>query len=118
MEALTEIRRNQSQKRKISQGDLMSLDFIYNNENSSKSDFKENSIVKTYDDDSVAIANELIELINKRLTEKQLIQFKYMLQGLTPKETEKITGENVRSINKKRVLVRRKAKTVIDKYYK
>ena len=88
MEALTEIRRNQSQKRKISQGDLMSLDFIYNNENSSKSDFKENSIVKTYDDDSTAIANEIIELINKRLTEKQLIQFKYILQGLTPKETE------------------------------
>ena len=96
----------------------MSLDYIYNNENSSKSNFKENSIVKTYDDDSKAIANELIELINKRLTEKQLVQFKYMLQGLTPKETEKITGENVRSINKKRVMVRRKAKDVIDKYYK
>ena len=52
MEALTTIRRNQSQKRKISQGDLLSLDFIYNNENSKKSDFRENSIVKTYDDDS------------------------------------------------------------------
>ena len=96
----------------------MSLDYIYNNENSSKSDFKENSIVKTYDDDSIAIANEIIELINKRLTEKQLIQFKYMLQGLTPKETEKITGENVKSINKKRVMVRRKAKDVIEKYYR
>ena len=118
MEALTTIRRNQSQKRKISQGDLLSLDFIYNNENSKKSDFRENSIVKTYDDDSTPIVNEIIELINKRLTEKQLIQFKYMLQGLTPKETEKITGENVKSINKKRVMVRRKAKDVIDKYYK
>ena len=96
----------------------MSLDYIYNNENSSKSNFKENNIVKTYDDDSKAIANEIVELINKRLTEKQLIQFKYMLQGLTPKETEKITGENVKSINKKRVMVRRKAKDVIDKYYK
>ena len=99
MEALTEIRRNQSQKRKISQRDLMSLDFTYINENSSKSNFKENSIVKTYDDDSTTIANEIIELINKRLTENQLIQFNYMLQGLTPKETEKITGENVKSIN-------------------
>lgn len=118
MEALTTIRKNQSQKRKISQGDLLSLDFIYNNENSSKSDFKENSIVKSYDDDSTPIVNEIIELINKRLTEQQLIQFKYMLQGLTPKETEKITGENIRSINKKRVMVRRKAKTVIDNYYK
>ena len=118
MEALTTIRRNQSQKRKISQGDLLSLDFIYNNENSKKSDFRENSIVKTYDDDSTPIANELVELINKRLTDKQLIQFKYMLQGLTPKETEKITGESVGSINKKRVMVRRKAKDVIDKYYK
>ena len=48
MEALTTIRRNQSQKRKISQGDLLSLDFIYNNENSSKSDFKENSIELLY----------------------------------------------------------------------
>ena len=86
-ESLTTIRRYQSQKRKISQGDLMSLDFIYNNENSSKGDFKENSIVKTYDDDSIAIANEMVELISKRLTEKQLEQFKYMLQGLTPKET-------------------------------
>ena len=118
MEALTTIRRNQSQKRKISQGDLLSLDFIYNNENSSKSNFKENSIVKTYDDDSAAIANEIIELINKRLTEKQLVQFKYMLQGLTPKQTEKITGENIKSINKKRVMVRRKAKDIIDKYYR
>ena len=118
MEALTVIRRNQSQKRKISQGDLMSLDFIYNNENSSKSDFKENSIVKTYDDDSIAIANELIDLIKNRLTEKQQIQFKYMLQGLSPKETEKITGENIKSINKKRVMVRRKAKNVIEKYYR
>ena len=97
---------------------MLSLDFIYNNENSSKSDFKENSIVKTYDDDSIAIADEIIELINKRLTEQQLILFKYMLQGLTPKETEKITGENVKSINKKRVMVRRKAKDVIDKYYR
>ena len=96
----------------------MSLDFIYNNENSKKSDFRENNIVKTYDDDSTAIASELIELINKRLTEKQLIQFKYMLQGLTPKETEKITGENVKSINKKRVMIRRKAKDVIEKYYR
>ena len=118
MEALTTIRRNQSQKRKISQGDMLSLDFIYNNENSKKGDFRENSIVKTYDDDSTTIANEIIELINKRLTEQQLIQFKYMLQGLTPKETEKITGENVKSINNKRVMVRRKAKDVIDKYYK
>ena len=118
MEALTTIRRNQSQKRKISQTDLVSLDFIYNNENSKKSDFKENSIAKTYDDDSTTIANEIIELINKRLTEKQQIQFKYMLQGLTPKETEKMTCENVRAINKKRVMVRRKAKDVIDKYYK
>ena len=117
-EALTTIRRNQAQKRKISQGDLVSLDYIYNNENSSKSDFKENSIAKTYDDDSKAIANEIIELINKRLTEKHLIQFNYMLQGLTPKETEKITGERVTSINKKRVMVRRKAKDVIDKYYR
>ena len=96
----------------------MSLDFIYNNENSKKSDFRENSIAKTYDDDSKAIANEIIELINKRLTEHQLIQFKYMLQGLTPKETGKITGENIKSINKKRVMVRRKAKDIIDKYYK
>ena len=117
-EALTTIRRNQSQKRKISQCDLVSLDFIYNNENSSKSDFKENSIAKTYDDDSTAIANEIIELINKRLTEKQLVQFKYMIQGLTPKETEKLTGESRKYINKKRVMVRRKAKDVIDKYYK
>ena len=118
MEALTTIRRNQSQKRKISQGDLLSLDFIYNNENSKKSDFRENSIVKTFDDDSKAIANEIVELISKRLSEKQLIQFKYMLQGLTPKETEKLTGENVKSINKKRVMIRRKAKDVIDKYYR
>ena len=118
MEALTTIRRNQSQKRKISQADLLSLDFIYNNENSKKSDFRENSLVKTFDDDSTAIANELIELINKRLTEEQLIQFKYMLQGLKPKEVEKITGENVRLINQKRVLVKRKAKDVINKYYK
>ena len=118
MEALTTIRKYQSQKRKISQGDLMSLDYIYNNENSSKSDFKENSIVKTYDDDSTTIANEIVELINKRLTEQQLIQFKYMLQGLTPKEVEKITGENTKSISKKRIMIRRKAKIVIDKYYK
>ena len=36
MEALTVIRKNQSQKRKISQADLLSLDFIYNNEYSKK----------------------------------------------------------------------------------
>ena len=41
-----------------------------------------------------------------------------MLQGLTPKETEKMTGENVKSINKKRVMVRRKAKDVIVIYYR
>ena len=118
MEALSTIRRNQSQKRKISQGDLMSLDYIYNNENSSKSNFKENNIVKTYDDDSIAIADEIIELINKRLTKKQLIQFKYMLEGLTPKEIEKLTGENRKSIDRKRVMVRRKAKNVLEKYYR
>ena len=94
------------------------LFIIYNNENSSKSNFKENNIVKTYDDDSIAIADEIIELINKRLTEKQLIQFKYMLQGLTPKEIEKLTGENSKSINQKRVLVKRKAKNVLEKYYR
>ena len=118
MEALTTIRRNQSQKRKISQEDLLSLDYIYNNENSSKSNFKENNIVKTYDDDSTVITNEIVELINKRLTEQQLIQFKYMLQGLTPKEIEKITGENRKSIDKKRVMIRRKAKNVLEKYYR
>ena len=118
MEALTTIRRNQSLKRKISQDDLLSLDLINNNENSKKSDFRENSIAKTYDDDSTPIVNEIVELITKRLTEKQLLQFKYMLQGLTPKVTENITGENVKSINKKRVMVRRKAKDVIDKYYR
>ena len=118
MEALTTIRKNQSQKRKISQGDLMSLDFIYNNENSKKGDFRENSLVKTYDDDSTTIANEIIELINKRLTEQQQIQFKYMLQGLTPKEIEKLTGENRKSIDKKRVMIRRKARNVLEKYYR
>ena len=60
----------------------------------------------------------MVELISNRLTEKQLEQFKYMLQGLTPKETEKLTGESRKYINKKRVMVRRKAKDVIDKYYK
>ena len=53
MEALTTIRKNQSQKRKISQGDLLSLDFIYNNENSSKSDFKENRVYKKDSEDDV-----------------------------------------------------------------
>ena len=47
MEALTEIRRNQSQKRKISKEDLKSIDYIHNNENTKKSDFRENNIVKT-----------------------------------------------------------------------
>ena len=41
-----------------------------------------------------------------------------MLQGLTPKEIEKITGENRKTIDNKRVMIRRKAKDVIDKYYK
>ena len=41
-----------------------------------------------------------------------------MIQGLTPKETEKLTAENDKSINKKRVMVRRKAKDAIDKYYR
>ena len=41
-----------------------------------------------------------------------------MLQGLKPKEVEKITGENVRLIYQKRVMVKRKAKDVIVNYYK
>ena len=118
MEALTVIRRNQSQKRKISQGDLMSLDFIYNNENSSKSDFKENSIVKTYDDDSIAIANELIDLIKNRLTDEQKIEFNYMLKGYNPKDVNKLTGKSTQTIHNNRVMIKRKAKNVIERYYR
>ena len=41
-----------------------------------------------------------------------------MLEGLTPKEIEKLTGENRKSIDKKRVMIRRKAKSVLEKYYR
>lgn len=117
MEALTIIRNHQSQKRKISQENLMSLDYIYNNENSNKSNFKENNIVETNDDDSIVIANELIELINKRLSEQQLIQFNYMLKGYKPKDVSKITGQSTKTIHNHRVMIKRKAKEEIDKYY-
>ena len=118
MEALTTIRKHQSQKRKISQVNLMSLDYIHNNENSNKSNFKENNIVETYDDDTIEIANELIELIRNRLTDEQKIQFNYMLKGYKPKDVNKITGQTTKTIHNHRVMIRRKAKDIIDKYYK
>ena len=117
MEALTIIRKHQSQKRKISQANLMSLDYIYNNENSNKSNFKENNIVETYDDDTIEIANELIELIRNRLTNEQKIHFNYMLKGYKPKDVNKITGQSTKTIHNHRVMIRRKAKEEIDKYY-
>ena len=117
MEALTVIRKYQSQKRKISQVNLLSLDYIYNNENSNKSNFKENNIVETYDDDTIEIANELIELIRNRLTNEQKIQFNYMLKGYKPKDVNKITGQSIKTIHNHRVMIKRKAKEEIEKYY-
>ena len=118
MEALTVIRKHQSQKRYIKQEDLMSLDYIYNNENSNKSNFKENNIVETYDDDTIEIAKELIELIRNRLTNEQKIQFNYMLKGYKPKDVNKITGQSIKTIHNHRVMIKRKAKEVIERYYR
>ena len=39
-----------------------------------------------------------------------------MLQGLTPKDVEKLTGVNHKEIQQKRVMIRRKAKQEIEKY--
>lgn len=116
MEALTVIRKHQSQKRKISKSDLMSLDYIYNNENSNKSNFKENNIAETYDDDTIGITNELINLIKNRLTDEQKIQFNYMLKGYTPKDVSKMTGQSIKTISNNRTMVKRKAKDIIERY--
>ena len=114
-ESLNILKKHQTYKRKISQENLVSIDYI-NNDTHSQNTFRENNILESYDDYTVDYAKDLTNLINKRLTEEQKVQFGYMLQGLTPKDVEKLTGVNHKEIQQKRVMIRRKAKQEIEKY--
>lgn len=105
----------QRQKRKISQENLVSIDYI-NNDEHSKNTFKENNVLESYDDYTEEYVRELLPKIKARMTEEQLRQLDFMLQGLTPKDVEKLTGESHKDVQKKRVMIRRKAKQEIEKF--
>ena len=109
------LKKHQTKKRKISQENLMSIDFI-NNDEHSKNTFKENNILECYDDYTEEYVKELLPKIKARMTEEQLRQLEFMLQGLTPKDVEKLTGESHKDIQQKRVMIRRKAKQEIEKF--
>lgn len=115
MEVLNILNKHQTYKRKISQKNLASIEYI-NNDIHSSDIFKENNLLESYDDYTKEIASDLYKLIMARLTEEQKVQFGYMLQGLTPKDVEKLTGMNHKEVQQRRVMVRRKAKQEIEKY--
>ena len=117
MEVLNILKKYQTHKRKISQENLASLDYI-NNDTHSSDIFKENNLAEYYDDYTKEIASDLYKLIITRLTEEQKVHFGYMLQGLTPKDVEKLTGINHKEVQQRRVMIRRKAKQEIEKYNK
>lgn len=114
-ESLNILKKHQTKKRKIAQENLVSIDYI-NNDSHSSNTFRENNVVESYDDYTEEYVQELIPKIKARLTGEQLRQFGFMLQGLTPKDVEKATGENHKSVQKKRVMIRRKAKQEIEKF--
>ena len=115
MEVMNILKKNQTYKRKISQENLASIDYI-NNDIHSSDIFKENNLLESYDDYTKEIAIDLYKLIIARLTEEQKVHFGYMLQGLTPKDVEKLIGMNHKEVQQKRVMIRRKAKQEIEKY--
>lgn len=114
-ETLNVLKKHQTKKRKISQENLVSIDFI-NNDEHSKNTFKENNILEFYDDYTEEYVKELLPKIKARMTEEQLRQLEFMLQGLTPKDVEKVTGESHKDVQQKRVMIRRKAKQEIEKF--
>ena len=115
MEVMNILKKNQTYKRKISQENLASIDFL-NNDTHSSDTFRENNLLESYDDYTKEIASDMYKLIMARLTEEQKVQFGYMLQGLTPKDVEKLTGMNHKEVQQRRVMIRRKAKQEIEKY--
>lgn len=115
METYNILKKYQTHKRNISQENLLSIDYIKNDENS-KYKFKENNILESYDDYTEEYVKELLPKIKARMTPEQLIQLNFMLQGLTPKDVEKLTGENHKDVQQKRVMIRRKAKQEIEKF--
>lgn len=114
-ESLNILKKHQTHKRRISQENLVSIDYI-NNDEHSKNTFRENNVVEAYDDYTYEYVRELLPKIKARMTEEQLVQLEYMLQSLTPKDVEKLTGVNHKEIQQKRVMIRRKAKQEIEKY--
>lgn len=116
-ESLNIVNTHKAQKRFIAQKNLISIDYINNDENS-KYNFNENNILESYDDYTDAYAKELFELIKTRLSKEQLIEFGYMLQGYTPRDVERLTGKSRKEVSKTRIMIRRKAKQEIEKYNK
>ena len=114
-ESLNILKKHQTHKRRISQENLVSIDFI-NNDEHSKNTFRENNVLESFDDYTEGYVGELLPKIKARMTEEQLRQLNFMLQGLTPKDVERVTGENHKIVQQKRVMIRRKAKQEIEKF--
>ena len=114
-ESLSILKKHQAHKRRISQENLVSIDFI-NNDEHSKNTFRENNVLESFDDYTEGYVGELLPKIKARMTEEQLRQLNFMLQGLTPKDVERVTGENHKIVQQKRVMIRRKAKQEIEKF--
>ena len=114
-ESLNILKKYQTHKRRISQENLVSIDYI-NNDEHSKNTFRENNVLESFDDYTESYVFELLPKIKARMTEEQLRQLNFMLQGLTPKDVERVTGENHKSVQQKRVMIRRKAKQEIEKF--
>ena len=114
-ESLNILKKYQTHKRRISQENLVSIDYI-NNDEHSKNTFRENNVLESFDDYTEGYVVELLPKIKARMTEEQLRQLNFMLQGLTPKDVERVTGENHKSVQQKRVMIRRKAKQEIEKF--
>ena len=114
-ESLNILKKYQTHKRRISQENLVSIDYI-NNDEHSKNTFRENNVLESFDDYTEGYVGELLPKIKARMTEEQLRQLNFMLQGLTPKDVERVTGENHKIVQQKRVMIRRKAKQEIEKF--
>ena len=114
-ETLNILKKHQTHKRRISQENLVSIDYI-NNDEHSKNTFRENNVLESFDDYTEGYVGELLPKIKARMTEEQLRQLNFMLQGLTPKDVERVTGENHKIVQQKRVMIRRKAKQEIEKF--
>ena len=110
-EALQIIRNKKSQKNFIPKDKLLSSDYINDDDG-----FNENNIVKTENDETNIIMNEMIEKIREKLSPLQNDIFYYLINGYKPREVAKILGISSVNARKNYQHIRDKARKTLEYY--